>query len=120
VFHDQSSHEKGDNNNKEADLPVSFPPFFEFLAKLRMYEKDIKIISCGLVMIISICFLIPVVWLWVTNFKASMKSLTKENKRPYRRYYNASNNNHSLYSNSSKFKEQDLSDEEENLMKTRA
>lgn len=121
IFNDSVNSNEATKNSNNLQQPASFPPFYQLFKKLHLYEKDVKIILSGIVMIISISFLVPVLWLWSTNIKAIMKFCNKDGKRPLRRNFNTNNNNNnSFFSNLSKYRDQNLSDEEENLMKTRA
>jgi len=119
------NNEKYDNiiNNYGSNFEF-FPPFFEFLKKHSLYEKNSRIIGCSFVLIICMSFLFPVMFLWINNLKAYIKFCSNKNKSAYIRRNNHNNNHHknnnSFLSNISKLKDQNASDDEEQLMRTRA
>jgi ankyrin repeat protein len=93
---------------------TSFPPIFEFLRKYNFYEKNAKIILASCVMIICLCFLPPVIWLWNNNIKASFKSNSTINhhlQHKNRSYY-------CLFGNITVQKENYPTEEEEHLLKS--
>lgn len=91
-----------------------FPPIFDLLRKYNFYDKNVKIVLASCVMVICLCFLPPVIWLWSNNVKIFFKTNSRINhplQHGNRSYY-------CLFGNITMRKETYRTEEEENLVRT--